>query len=73
MDNVIRTAGVVAYCQAVLVPELTVLLVKEDMGVDDEDARRILRDSTEIGEKLNFDPNDEVQIEGNDPEPILEV
>jgi hypothetical protein len=66
MDNVVRTAGVVAYSQAVLVPELSVLLVKEDMGVNAEDARQILRDSTDIGEKLNFDPNDKVRIEDDE-------
>jgi len=35
-DNLINTAGVTGYAQAVLVPELSVLLVKEDMGVDDQ-------------------------------------
>ncbi|KAL1970718.1 hypothetical protein VTN77DRAFT_4362 [Rasamsonia byssochlamydoides] len=62
-DNVIKTAGVAAYAQAVLVPELTVLLVKEDMGVSDEDARQIMRDSMDIGEKLNSAPNDVVPVQ----------
>lgn len=50
------------YAQAVLVPELAVRLVKEDMGVDVDSARQILRESIEIGEKLNFAPNDVVPI-----------
>lgn len=61
-DNVIKTAGVAAYAQAVLVPELSVLLVKEDMNVSDEEARQILRESMDIGEKLNSAPNDVVPV-----------
>jgi hypothetical protein len=66
-DNLIKTAGVAGYAQAVLVPELTVLLVKEDMGVDDQGARQVVRESMEIGEKLNSIPNDAVPVqEGTD-------
>ncbi|KAL2012968.1 hypothetical protein VTN00DRAFT_493 [Thermoascus crustaceus] len=61
-DNVIKTAGVTIYAQAVLVPELSVLLVKEDMNVNDEDARQILRESIDIGEKVNYAPNDVVPV-----------
>jgi len=39
-----------------------VCLVKEDMGVDDESARQILRDSIDIGEKVNPAMDDEVPI-----------
>jgi hypothetical protein len=45
------------------VPELSVLLVKEDMGVSDEDARQILRKSMDIGEKFNAAPNDHVPVD----------
>lgn len=62
-DNVIKTAGVAAYAQAVLVPELSVLLVKEDMNVSDEEARQILRESMDVGEKLNSAPNDVVPVQ----------
>lgn len=61
-DHIVKSAGVVGYAQAVLVPELAVRLVKEDMGVSDEDARQILRDSIDLGEKLNFALNDNVPI-----------
>jgi len=61
-DNLVKTAGVAGYAQAVLVPELAVLLVKEDMNVSDEEARQILRESIDIGEKLNAAPNDVVPI-----------
>ncbi|KAL4810770.1 RTC4-like domain-containing protein [Aspergillus unguis] len=57
-DNVVKRAGVVGYTQAVLVPELAVSLIKEDMHVDDNSARQIMRDSITIGEKLNPALND---------------
>lgn len=50
------------YAQSVLVPELAVRLVKEDMGVDDDSARQILRDSIEIGQRLNPALDDVVPI-----------
>ncbi|KAL2004248.1 hypothetical protein VTN02DRAFT_4763 [Thermoascus thermophilus] len=61
-DNVVKTAGVAVYAQAVLVPELSVLLVKEDMNVSDNEARQILRESIDIGEKVNCAPNDVVPV-----------
>lgn len=45
-----------------LVPELAVCLVKEDMGVDDDAARQILRESIHIGQKINPALNDEVPV-----------
>ncbi|KAE8151883.1 RTC4-like domain-containing protein [Aspergillus avenaceus] len=61
-DHIVKTAGVVGYAQAVLVPELAVRLVKEDMAVSDDVARQILRESIDIGEKLNPAQNDVVPI-----------
>lgn len=61
-DHIVKKTGVVGYAQHVLVPELAMRLVKEDMGVNDEAARTILRESIEIGEKLNFALNDTVPI-----------
>lgn len=61
-DNIIKTAGVAGYAQSVLVPELAVRLVKEDMGVDADSARQILRDSIDLGQKLNPALDDEVPI-----------
>ncbi|KAJ5503432.1 hypothetical protein N7463_006306 [Penicillium fimorum] len=56
-DELIKTAGVAGYTQSVLVPELAVLMVKDDMKVNDEDARRIMRESMEIGNRVNPDLN----------------
>ncbi|KAJ5459485.1 hypothetical protein N7530_011429 [Penicillium desertorum] len=56
-DDLIKTAGVAGYTQSVLVPELAVLLVKDDMKVNDEDARRIMRESMDIGDRVNPDRN----------------
>ncbi|KAL4975100.1 RTC4-like domain-containing protein [Aspergillus desertorum] len=62
-DHIVKQAGVVGYTQAVLVPELAIRLIKEDMGVDDVSARKIMRDSIDIGEKMNPAPNDVVPVE----------
>ncbi|EKV11213.1 RTC4-like domain-containing protein [Penicillium digitatum] len=56
-DELIKTAGVAGYTQSVLVPELAVLMVKDDMKVNDEEARRIMRESMDIGDRVNPDLN----------------
>lgn len=66
-DPMIKAVGVAGYTQSVLVPELAVLMVKDDMKVNDEDARQILRESMEIGGRVNPDHNVvEVPEEEND-------
>ncbi len=57
-DSLIAVCGVALYVQEVLVPEMATLLVKEDMGVNDVEARSILEESTEIGEILNEGEDD---------------
>ncbi|KAF8469548.1 RTC4-like domain-containing protein [Kalaharituber pfeilii] len=57
-DRVISTGGVMAYVQAVLVPELSVQFIKEDMKVDEEKARKIVKETMEIGELINGDDDD---------------
>ena len=52
-DKLISTSGVSTYVQAVLAPELAVMLVMEDMKTDEDGAREILRDSVDIGNLLN--------------------
>ncbi|KAI9814312.1 MAG: hypothetical protein M1826_002278 [Phylliscum demangeonii] len=52
-DKVMASGGVSEYIQAVLVPELATLLVREDMGVDEAEARRILNESAEMGELMH--------------------
>lgn len=64
-DSLVSTGGVSAFVQAVLTPELAVMLVKEDMKTDDEGARAVLRDSAEIGHLLNEEEDEVIQ----DPEP----
>lgn len=61
-DRIIKTAGVAAYAQCVLVPELAMRLVKQDMDVDDEGARQIMRESMDIGQKMNPEANDVVPV-----------
>ncbi|KAF4768177.1 hypothetical protein N7455_000420 [Penicillium solitum] len=56
-DELIKTAGVAGYTQSVLVPELAVLMVKDDMKVNDEDARQIMRESMDIGARVHPDLN----------------
>ena len=58
-DALIAGGGVSAYAQSVLVPELGVRLVMEDMGVDEAQARAIVRESVELGELLNDDDGKE--------------
>lgn len=52
-DNLVAKTGGVGYAQSVLVPELTVRLVKEDMNVDDDAAREIMRNSIDLGLRVN--------------------
>jgi hypothetical protein len=51
-DKLMRTTGVADYLVTVLVPELAVMLIKEDMRAGDEEARRILQESRPLGEVL---------------------
>jgi hypothetical protein len=61
-DHIVKTAGVAGYAQSVLVPELAVRLVREDMGVSDDAARQILRESIQLGQKLNPAVDDVVPV-----------
>jgi RTC4-like domain len=55
-DPLLRIVGVGAYVVTVLVPELAVMLIKEDMQVDDDEiARQILQKSAGLGETLHED------------------
>ncbi|KAL3495378.1 RTC4-like domain-containing protein [Aspergillus germanicus] len=67
-DKIINKAGPVGYSQSVLVPELAVRLIKEDMNVDEETARQIMRESIDLGEKVNFAPNDTVHVSKEETE-----
>ena len=65
-DDLISSGGVSEFVQAVLVPELALLLIKNDMNIDDEEhAREMLRNSVDIGHMLNEEEDEVIQ----DPEP----
>ncbi|OJJ47699.1 hypothetical protein ASPZODRAFT_131255 [Penicilliopsis zonata CBS 506.65] len=72
-DRIVKGAGVAGYAQSVLVPELTIRLVKEDMNVGDEKARQILRETITLGEQVNFALDDVIQIPAEeDPGTIID-
>ena len=52
-DKLITASGVSGYVQAVLAPELAVMLVMDDMKVGEDRARDILRESVDLGHLLN--------------------
>ena len=66
-DKLISSAGVAGYVQAVLAPELAVRLVMEDLGLDEEGARGVLRDSKEVGELL-WEEEDEIIVDVDEDE-----
>jgi hypothetical protein len=53
--------GVTRFVQMILVPELTVLLIKEDMDVDDDGARVIMRESEKVGMEVNGEEDAEAR------------
>ena len=66
-DHIISKGGVPTYIQAVLAPELAVLLVKDDMNVDEDGARAIIGDSVGIGILLNEEMDEAIhEIESDD-------
>lgn len=60
-DKLVSAAGVSGFVQAVLAPELVLMLVKDDMHVDDEQARVILEESSETGHLLNEEEDEAIQ------------
>ncbi|KAJ5934347.1 hypothetical protein N7466_003894 [Penicillium verhagenii] len=62
-DSLVAKVGIAGYAQSVIVPELATRLIKQDMGVAASIAREIMRDSIEIGEKLNPQANDHVPFD----------
>lgn len=59
-DNLIAACSIALYVQEVLVPEIAVLLIKQDTSVNNAEARAILGESTEIGEILNEGEDDRI-------------
>ncbi|KAL9015420.1 MAG: hypothetical protein Q9185_007179 [Variospora sp. 1 TL-2023] len=65
-DKLVSAAGVAGFVQAVLAPELVVMLVKDDMQVDEEQARVVLEESSEIGHLLNEEEDETIIEVGED-------
>jgi hypothetical protein len=54
-DWLLRIVGVAEYITSVLIPELAVMLIKNDMKVCDKRARQILEESARLRETLHGD------------------
>lgn len=65
-DPLVAKMGVVGYAQSVIVPELATRLIGEDMDVHASAAREIMRQSIEIGQKLNPQLDDVVPVDEDD-------
>ncbi|KAL2165457.1 hypothetical protein VTH06DRAFT_755 [Thermothelomyces fergusii] len=65
-DRLVSARGYTAYLQAVLVPELAVRLIMEDLGVGEEEARKVLAESSAVGELLNDEIADVVLEDDDD-------
>jgi RTC4-like domain len=61
-DRLVASRGVTGYVQAVLVPELATRLIKEDMGVSAKRAREIMSESVGMGDLLNDELQDVVDV-----------
>lgn len=72
-DPLIPATGVAGYVQAVLVPELAVLLIREDLGVGVEKAREVLMESAEMGDLLNPQDEETVQDRGEDEARVIDL
>lgn len=62
-DSLIPRIGVAGFVQAVLVPELAVLLVKEDLKLTEEEARVVLQESAELGKLVHAEEEQVVDSE----------
>jgi hypothetical protein len=56
-DNLIIACGILTYAQKILMPELLVMLIKEDLGINSKIVYQILEESTKIKKLLNSDYN----------------
>ena len=72
-DKLISSGGVSGYVQAVLVPELAVLLVMDDLNVDQDRAREVLRESSDIGNLLNEEEDELIKDPVGDIKAPLEL
>ncbi len=66
-DRVVSARGVTGYVQAVLVPELATRLIMEDMNIGAEEARKVMRESSSLGDMLIEEVMDVVSWREGDP------
>jgi len=71
-DRLVSARGHMSYVQSVLVPELTVRLIMDDMGLEaEEEAREVLKESISVGELLNEEVADVVLDDDDDEDSPL--
>lgn len=68
VDCLLSARGFAGFVQSVLVPEVTVLLIMEDMTVDVERAREVLTESVGVGELVHEEIKDVVRRRVDDSE-----
>ncbi|TKX27158.1 RTC4-like domain-containing protein [Elsinoe australis] len=61
--------GVSGYVQAVIVPELAMSLIMEDMDVDEQRAKVVLEESSELGNLLNIEEEEKLPTRPATPPP----
>jgi hypothetical protein len=69
-DRLMAARGVTGFVQSVLVPEVTVLLIMEDMNIIIDEARTVMKDSIGMGELIHEEIRDVVvrRVEDTDEE-----
>jgi hypothetical protein len=69
-DRLMAARGVTGFVQSVLVPEVTVLLIMEDMNIMIDEARTVMKDSIGMGELVHEESRDVVvrRVEDTDDE-----
>ena len=72
-DPVVGRSGFAVYIQAVLVPELTVLLVREDFDVSEGMAEELIEQSSDLGALLHEEVEDKVEVGSSDEDEEREV
>ncbi|EGS19062.1 uncharacterized protein CTHT_0056840 [Thermochaetoides thermophila DSM 1495] len=66
LDKLVSARGTTRFLQSVLVPELAMRLVMEDMNVGEEEARKVLEESSWVGDLLNDEIADVVNVDSDD-------
>lgn len=62
-DPVVQASGPAAFIQAVLVPEMAILLIMEDCNADREEAEEIREKTYDMGMLLNEEIEDEIEAQ----------